>query len=1198
MYTRGEFSTNGVTYGALVRHTRQELEIVLVTSGTVVSAYRSDSTGTFSYNNVKAKEMAQILKNGLKGCSSKNSTPVPFELGAMNQHEFTKAKVNYTVQLYMSELAGASIETSVESTSPNKIKIELEYIKEKMMPDTIPYVKITEVSKNETLADSDLDTIRTRSIQEIALEKEDLTWLKKKKYYIVNDDEQAEKLFTFLDGYNGPIAYDTETTGLHINCFGKVGSSYKEKLQKYNDEHPDDQIRADKVVGIIFCVQDDTSYYFPVNNRKFKNLYEDINSPVRQKIVADIKTRYTIGDKRDSDGDMRKFLKNTPSENWGCDVILFERVRDILEKHHIVTHNGQFDWKVSWQYEVDTNLTDDTMIMHKLMYKFRSTTSNEGESSGLKDLAKRELNTDQWELEDFFPDWKPDKDGLIREKPGQKHKGTQIDFSYMDYQGTQVYAPADGDITFQLFEKYKKDLVENHKDMEYLYRVEMIVACCMGYMEFYGHRIDEAKIEHAKIQTKTKIKMLESQIRQCIGYSGEAELASYNEINSLNEKLEAAEKAGNKDEQATIEKQLDDEFAKLVAAIENDHEHELNLNSPAQVGDLFYDIIGLPLPEDGKKSVGKKVIKQFVKEKDENGKPKYPAVALYSEYKAQITLDTKFFDNLPYFMYPGGFIFSSFGQISTATGRMSCSKPNAQQYPKVITKIIYPRDGYAMLDADYSQIEYRVLTALAKNDGLAKLFSSPDSDYHTLMASLMYEVPYASVTPVMRSSAKSFNFGIPYGMGFKSLALLLTGNSSQKSVDEAKEKYNMYFKNQPRTKQFFENVKEMALVNKYTKTLFNRYRYYTFTDKDGNVDKKRKGAALRQAGNAVIQGTAADIFKISVARNFSYIRKNHLLGKLLIINMIHDEQLFEIDIQHLNMLRILTDVGKNMQFHIDGFPPLYIGAGIGPAWGYAKGKMAEIHPTLLAQLTEEAKDIPIYREDCSTPVDVKQAVADFSARVKEFRRQKVADYLSNPENWHKVIYPAVGGLINLQFNYGRGDEAKAYIGPNGEKYDDTQFLQLNIADFIKENNLDCKAEYFTATEVKQDEPEEEKEYTDDQEAGDDELDVDGGPDTFSVARQIDESSKTFGSSIQDLINIFGACILEKQKICGINTKDVTDRQKDKIIDYIMKYVSDTDTGYEVVFLTSANVLKHTGIFVAGINEDALDKVYKNIMRTA
>ena len=95
MFTRGEFTTGNTTYGAIVNHTKLVTEAILVLSGTVVSAYKTDMTGSYSYNNVKAKELVTILKNGLKGCTSKNCTPMPFELGAMNQHEFIKTKIEY-----------------------------------------------------------------------------------------------------------------------------------------------------------------------------------------------------------------------------------------------------------------------------------------------------------------------------------------------------------------------------------------------------------------------------------------------------------------------------------------------------------------------------------------------------------------------------------------------------------------------------------------------------------------------------------------------------------------------------------------------------------------------------------------------------------------------------------------------------------------------------------------------------------------------------------------------------------------------------------------------------------------------------------------------------------------------------------------------------------------------------------------------
>lgn len=1188
MFTRGEFTTGNTTYGAIVNHTKLVTEAILVLSGTVVSAYKTDMTGSYSYNNVKAKELVTILKNGLKGCTSKNCTPMPFELGAMNQHEFIKTKIEYIMQLHRNELVGAYIQSA-------DVRIELTYNNECKIPDNIPYIKLTEVKKDLDLADDELDAIKTRSVQEIALEKEDVTWLQNKKYYIVNDDNVAEQLFSFFDNYNGPIAYDTETTGLKINCFGQINSKYQHELIKYNNEHSDNPIRADKLVGIIFCVEENTSYYFPCFNRKFKNLYDDKDSEIRKRIIQNTKSRYTIGDMKDKTNCVAEYWRNTPDDEITSDCILMERVRNILETKHIVAHNGTFEWKVGHQYWIDTNLKDDTMILHQVAYKFRNG-GGKAEPSNLKYLSKKELGIDQWELHDFFPNWKPDKEGLVRNKPGQKNKGTQIDFSYMDYEGTRVYAPTDGDATLGLFHKFKADMLANHAEMDYIYNVELIVACAVAYMEFYGHRIDESKILSARAHTMANKAQIISEIRQLIEYSNDEEIKAYK---ALIELRDTEKTCGLTDEQ--FNDKLLEYTAALEKAIEANVDNQINLGSSAQVCDLFYNKLQIPFNGD-KMSVAKKEVKALLKEKNDDGTPKYPVVHLYSKYKNEETLLSKFFDNLIYFTYPGGFIFSSFGQIATNTGRMSCSKPNCQQYPKVITKIIIPRDGYVMMDADYSQIEYRVLTALAKNDWLAEMFSNPDSDYHTLMASLMYDVPYSAVTSSMRSAAKSFNFGIPYGMGLGSLAILLTGKNTPQTRDEAAEKMEDYFRNQPKTRKFFEDIKEMAQVNGYTKTLWNRYRYYSFTDKDGKVNNAKRAAALRQAGNAVIQGTAADVFKIGVARNFSFIRKNNLLGELLIINMVHDEQLMEINAQNLNVQKVLAEVGKNMQFKVDGFPPLFIGAGIGKAWGYAKGKMAEIHPTLLEQFTAETADVPVWRteeERKNHPhVDTNEVLEYFDRRVYEFRRDKIKNYLVNPENWNKIIDPAVGGLINLQFTYGRGDSAKDYVGPNGETYDDNQFLQLNIGSFIEEFGLEStgvKAEYFFANQTALDqknEADEDTEYSDDEEDMDDMIESTENDAKYTV---IDESNQLFGSSIHDMINIFGVCCLKAQKICGINTKNMYYKNKDAIIDYLMNFICDEDDpdGLQIVFLTDANVLKYTGCYVKNVNVDKLEKLFKS-----
>lgn len=1543
MLLKGTYKIDDKTYGVLAEHTNIKTEVLLVSNGTVISAFKTDETGSYSFINKLAKDIVQNINKGYKGCTSKNGVPMPFELGAMTQHEFTKTKIRYIVQLHKKQVCGIFADT-------DNMKLELVYDEAVKIP-AIPYIKLTTVKKDIELSEDELDTIQTRSISEIALEKEDLTWLQKKKYFIVNDDDTAEKLFSFIDGYNGPVAYDTETTGLKINCFGQINSTYKKSLDKYNKEHPNDRIRADKLVGIIFCVEENTSYYFPCANRKFKNLYE--SGELREKLIDKYKARYIIGEGKDSDKPIAGYWRDTDRKDITSDVILMERVRHILETRHILAHNGSFEYKVGMQYCIDTNLKDDTMILHQVAYKYRNGAMKE--PSNLKHLAKVELGMDQWELKDFFPNWKPDKEGLVRKKPGSKISlDNQIDFSYMDYDGTRIYAPADGDATLGLFKVFKTDLVKNKPEQEYIYNVEVLVACAVGYMEFYGHRIDESKILEARARTMLSKSMLVSQIRQSIDYSNENEIKAYNNAKDFIDK----EKELNLDEDNRNNKLI--ELNKDIEdAIQANTEKQINLGSPAQVMDLFYNKLGMPVIGD-KPSVAKKVVKALTKEKNIDGTAKYPVAILYSKYKNEETLLSKFFDNLIYFMYPGGFIFSSFGQVATDTGRMSCRQPNSQQYPKHITKIIIPRPDCVMVDADYSQIEYRVLTALAKNTELAKLFSDPDSDYHTLMAALMYNVEYSAVTPAMRSAAKSFNFGIPYGMGLGSLAILLTGRNTKQTRDEAAEKMEDYYRNQPRTRKFFDNVKEMAQVNGYTTTLFKRVRKYDFTDKDGKVNNAKRAASLRQAGNAVIQGcihgktmiytreygmveiqsvvdkslhvwdgekwvfadicysgkkvksivtfsngqeficsdihkfavishrgsvrfvecrnlaskensknahkivvneklpvadskynsnwardkykayasnanvvyldkindsfkigvilgraasdgsisndklhyslrqivaehemdvydiikeymkplntknttigvregrtenieqivvnsktligeiseldikhqihpkifqdtemlrgflrgmfdgdggisgktisltfgnqsdfepfcrqiqkallffgirsryykydyrskitiqtydnerfldiigfiskdkqkkgealrtkkdehifgkvltvekveitdeyidmydvcntedgyyvadglithnTAADIFKIGVARNFSFIRRNDLFGKMMIINMIHDEQLIEVNVKQLNIKRILAEIGINMQFKIDGFPPLFIGAGVAGAWGKAKSKDCEIHPLLLDKITEEAKNLPLYNENSKedTPEEVIKA---FERLVYTFRENKVYDYVVNEENWCKVLHPAIAGLINLQFNYGRGDSAEGYVGPNGERYTDHEFLMLNLEDFLEKHGLldKIKPSFFEANVNKTvDEDDDDYEDEDDEEVDDIDETMYEADKQFTL---IDESDKQFGASIHDLINTFGVCMSKQNNICGINMKDMYYKKRDTLIDYISKFVVDKeDNGaMQVVFLNDSNVLKYTGIYVKGIDYDELEFVYKH-----
>lgn len=1300
MVCTGYYKKSDGQYSLIVDYKDSKNIIVYVGSdNTIVSAFKLVNGDKYAYSSKLAESVNETIKLGMSGATSRNGEPVSFKLGGSSLHSFKKKGVSFELQkfnnvpVYLLSDDGSS-------------GICMNYSEETMVHPTLDYVKMNSQKSKTSLDSIGVDEVRVKSLEEVALEK-DTSWLNGKKYYIVNDSATAEKLFSQIENYNGILSFDYETTGLKINMFGQYGSKRKQELEEYNEKNPNSKIEVDKVVGFIYSVKENVAYYFPVGHRKFKNLYEDRNETTL-KTINNIMARYTIGDFRDLQSDYAKFIRSLSVEEFTPDIILMERNRDILQKKNILAHNGSFEYKVSLLYDIDLNLKEDSMLLHQLMYKFRSIRSSKSEPSNLKYLTKVELGVDQLELVDFFPDFKPDKTGTVR-----GNKQSSVDFSYMDYDSAKAYAPADGDFTLQIWKKYKRDMQLNFPEMEYIYNVEVIVSMAIGYMEFYGLRIDEVKIEQTRQKYLYDMLMTEYKIRESVGYVQKDEEEVYNSIVEINKALESAEL---KEDLYEKRDSLCDRLRSLIA----NSSKAINLNAPAQVSDLLYNKLNYPHPE-GELSVKKNVIKGLTKAKNEDGTAKYPVALYYRDYKDLSSLITKFFGRLQDFMYPSGFFFSSFGQISTATGRMSCldedtlvttvggvkkikdvevgdlvycydtdgsvrikpvlnvtykgykecielkwfssgngntgslictpdhriktkhngwvqakdclnkkvyhlhrsneerprdsvcvidfiqqvgkrnvydleiegihnfianelcvhncSRPNAQQLPKSVTKIIVPRDNYCTIDADFSQIEYRTLTAMAKEEKLIESFRDPDSDYHTTMASLMYQVPYASVAPDMRSSAKSFNFGIPYGMGFKSLSILLFGDASPSHVAKAMELYELYFKDQPNVRKFFDKVKEVADIYKFNKTRFNRRRYYNFEDAEGNYSEAKKAMALRQAGNFVIQGSAADIFKIAVARNFMFIRDNKLFGKLLITNMVHDEMLFEVDCDTLNIKKILSEIVKNMEFKIDGFPPLYVGAGVALSWAEAKGKMAEIHPVLANTYIAESENDSLY---VSSPVSSKSVKEYFDKRVFEFRVNKVSDYVKDESNYNKAIEPAIGNLLGLQFDFGVAKEfAKEYTEDNGytkeEIANKMRLIPLEqLRRFIDEYNLGVDYKLFGGVDLHEEEEEEEGYDDVDENELEEENDDVGG-----VFALIDESDVPYGISVQDLIRQFGLVVSKELGICGIDLTKVKKSKKDELISLLESSTcNSTDEGaLNLVFLNYNNVLNRTDIYV-------------------
>ena len=454
-------------------------------------------------------------------------------------------------------------------------------------PPNIPYVELS-----QTITDERGQDITVRTVDEIKLTKNDVSWLERVQGIVVQDDERAERYFQKLEEYGGAIAYDTETTGLKINCFGKINSRYAKMLEEYNNTHAE-KIYPDRLCGIIFATKTDTAVYFPCFSRKFKTLYQE-DTPLRRQIIDRIRSDYTIGRYRDRKGDMADYIRN--GGEMTPDIILMERIRYILETKYIVAHNASFEYKVGFMYDILTNVRDDTMLLHQILHRYGPDPRHR--QSNLKALSKLELGIDQWGLEDFFPAYKEDDDARLRAKSkvGKKKrkKKSNIDFSYMDLDGARIYAPADGYCTMGLWKKYKKELKEQYSQMERIYLVE--VAACRGvaYCEFFGHRLDENKIEEVKQDYIEQTALLESKIRAeaKLCQVGEDELRCKLELARMSdkdaEKLSDEEKKLRKEAQAIGAPQLAKELKELMSM------DVFNLDSPKQLAKLFYETIGIP----------------------------------------------------------------------------------------------------------------------------------------------------------------------------------------------------------------------------------------------------------------------------------------------------------------------------------------------------------------------------------------------------------------------------------------------------------------------------------------------------------------------------------------------------------------------------------------------------------------------------
>ena len=369
--------------------------------------------------------------------------------------------------------------------------------------------------------------------------------------------------------------------------------------------------------------------------------------------------------------------------------------------------------------------------------------------------------------------------------------------------------------------------------------------------------------------------------------------------------------------------ELEEEMRRRHAEIMQLAGHEFNINSPKQLGEVLFVELGLPAGKKTKTgySTGAEVL--------EGLRYEHPIVDNILQYRAHAKLKTTYIDGLLAAADENGRIHSDFVQTETRTGRISSREPNLQNIPvrtelgSRMRKYFVAGEGRVLLDADYSQIELRVLAGLSRDEKMTAAFEN-GHDIHTETASEIFKLPRAMVTPELRRRAKAVNFGIVYGIGAFSLA-----KSVGTSIEEAREYINGYLSTYSGVADYLNGCVESAQRCGYAKTIFGRRRAIPEL---ASSSKQMQALGRRLAMNTPIQGTAADIIKIAMIRVSDRLESEGLDAKLIL--QVHDELIVESS--EADSARAAVILREEMENAADVGVTLTAEVGSGKSWYDAK----------------------------------------------------------------------------------------------------------------------------------------------------------------------------------------------------------------------------------------------------------------------
>jgi DNA polymerase-1 len=453
----------------------------------------------------------------------------------------------------------------------------------------------------------------------------------------------------------------------------------------------------------------------------------------------------------------------------------------------------------------------------------------------------------------------------IDELIGPKGKN-QRSMRELDPKDVYEYAAEDADITLQLKNKLEPEL-KKYGAEKLFYEIEMPLMPVLAEMEMNGVCLDTDSLAETSKQLTSRMNEIEQRIYELAG-------------------------------------------------------QPFNIASPKQVGEILFD--KLKIVEKAKKTkTGQYVTSEEVLQQLKN---KHEIVADILEHRGLKKLIGTYIDALPKLINPHtGHIHTSFNQTITATGRLSSSDPNLQNIPirgedgKEIRKAFIPEPGCLFFSADYSQIELRVMAHLSNDDNMIEVFRE-GKDLHAATAANIYKKPIEEVTRDERTKSKRANFGIIYGITVFGLAERLDIDRA-----EAKQLIDGYFDTFPQVHDYMEKSKEIARQQGYVTTLFGRRRYLPDINSANSVVR---GFAERNAINAPIQGTAADIIKVAMIRIFQRFKKEGIKSKMIL--QVHDELNFSVYPEEKEQVERI--VLEEMQGAFDMKVPLVADSGFGNNW--------------------------------------------------------------------------------------------------------------------------------------------------------------------------------------------------------------------------------------------------------------------------